>query len=341
MDVQNRSRRSQQWTPWAAASVALVAMFAFQSAAEAQVTFASSRGAFADVTYARDVAPIIQQNCTVCHRPGGIGPMELVDYDDVRRYARRIKVNVANRVMPPYYYDNDIGIQELKHDWRLSDEDINTIVAWVDQGTPMGDPDDMPPPVELFDADGWSLSPEFGPPDLVVPSTPIDVPASGLDLWHRPFVPTGLPADRCIRAVQVKPQGAAKAVVHHANTTFRLLQEDGSFKSAGRASEYAMGKLGEILPEGVCRTMPADAWVAWDIHMYPGGLGAAAPNTVLPDNVVELGIWFYPEDYEYEYRQNLSLYGLREGELLLQILQVSLVARAASHVVALQHPQYC
>ncbi len=318
MELKTRSKRQNSWMPWiGAATVALLATFAFPGPANAQVTFASSEDGPQDVTYARDVAPIIQGNCTVCHREGGIGPMELVDYDDVRRYARRIRGNVANRVMPPYYYDNDIGIQELKHDWRLSDEDISTIVAWVDQGAPLGDPDDMPPPAELLDVNDWSLAAEFGPPDLVVPSTPIDVPASGLDLWHRPFVPTGIPAERCIKALQVKPYGSAKAVVHHANTTFQLLQEDGSFKGAGRASEYAMGKLGEILPDGVCRTIPADAWVAWDIHMYPGGLGAAAPNTVLPNNVVELGIWLYPEDYEFEYKQDLALYSMRGGELLL------------------------
>ena len=282
MELQNRSKRSQLRTLWiGAATVALVATFFFQGAVRAQVTFASSassRGDIADVTYARDVAPIIQQNCTICHQQGGIGPMELVDYDDVRRYARRIKAYVADRVMPPYYYDNDIGIQELKHDWRLSDEDINTIVAWVDQGTPLGDPDNLPVQTEVLDANDWSLMLDFGQPDLVVPSTPIDVPASGLDMWHRPFVPVGNTEERCIKALQVKPQGSAKAVVHHANSTFRLLQ---------------------------------------DIHMFPGGLGKAAPNAVLPDNIVELGIWLHPEDYEYEYSQNLTLYGLREGELLM------------------------
>ena len=325
MELQNRSDRPGSWTRWlGAATVALVATLGFQGDASAQATFASSvspassQGDMADVTYTKDVAAIIQKNCTVCHRPGGIGPMELMDYRDVRRYARQIKENVAGRVMPPYYYDNDIGIQELKHDWRLSEEDINTIVTWVDDGTPEGDPDDLPEMPALLDVEDWSLTADFGPPDLVIASTPIDVPASGNDMWHRPYVPVGNGSERCIKALQVKPQGAAKAVVHHANSTFNLLNEDGSFERAGRASEYAMGKLGEILPDGVCRTIPADAWVAWDIHMFPGGLGKAAPNAVLEDNVVELGIWLYPEDYEYEYRQNLTLYSIREGELLME-----------------------
>jgi len=300
-----------------AATLALAAIFAFQGTANAQVAFTSSADAD-DVVYTRDVAPIIQQNCQVCHRPGGIGPMDLVTYDDARRYARRIREQVANRLMPPYYYDNDVGIQDLQHDWRLSDEDIATVVAWVDQGSVEGDPADMPV-ADLPDTEDWSLASTLGQPDIVVPSSPIDVPAAGNDMWHRPIVPTGITEDRCIKALQVKPAGNAKGVVHHANSTFQLETDDGSFESSGdRATEYAMGKLGELIPDGVCRTIPANAYVAWDIHMYPGGLGAAAPNDVLEDNVVELGIWLHPADYEYEYKQDLALYGIREGELVMR-----------------------
>ena len=307
-----------------AATVALVAAFAFQSAAQAQATFTSSNDA-APLTYSADVASIIQENCTVCHRVGGIGPMELVTYENVRMYAPLIKNKVVNRLMPPYYYDNDVGIQDLKEDWRLSQEDINTIAAWVDQGAPLGNADEIPE-LNLLDTDDWSMSNLFGPPDLLAPSTPIDVPASGLDMWHRPFVPIQGEVgneERCVKAFQVKPRGAAKTVVHHANTTFELPQEDedgnddGFQRSGGQANEYAMGKLGEIIPEGVCRVMPPGAWVRWDIHMYPGGLGATAANDVIEGNVVDLGIWLHPVDYEYEFKQTLNLYGIREGELVM------------------------
>jgi len=312
--MQNRSLRPSFWT---AATVALVATFALQSGAHAQATLVSSTND-ADVTYAADVATIIQDNCQVCHRAGGIGPMELVTFEDVRRYAPLIKIKVANREMPPYYYDTDIGIQELKEDWRLSQEDINTVVAWVDQGSPMGDPNDMPSPANLRATDEWSLAAEFGPPDLLAPSIPIDVPAAGLDVWHRPIVKIdGLPdnEERCIKALQVKPRGDAVTVVHHANSTFQLLQEDGSFRGTGaRATEYAMGKLGEIIPDGVCRRIPAESYVRWDIHLYPGGLGMTAANSMIEGNVVELGIWLHPADYEYEYRQDLVSYNFMEGQ---------------------------
>ena len=75
-----------------------------------------------------------------------------------------------------------------------------------------------------------------------------------------------------------------------------------------------MGKLGEIIPDGVCRIIPVDAWVQWSVHMYPGGLGSAAANVVIPDNVVELAIWLHPADYEYEYKQDLVSYNFMEGQ---------------------------
>jgi mono/diheme cytochrome c family protein len=304
-----------------AGALALVGAAALHARAAAQVSFASN-AAPVEVTYAADVAAIIQNNCTVCHRPGGIGPMNLLTYEDARRYARRIREQVVNELMPPYYYDRDIGIQELQHDWRLSPEEIATVAAWVDEGAPLGDPADMPPPPELLPADDWSFTPQYGAPDLIIPSTPIDVPAIGQDMMHWPIVPSGVTEDRCIKALQVKPAGNAKAVVHHANSTFQLMNEDGVLERQGaqgeHATEYAMGKLGEIVPDGVCRLLPADAYVAWDIHLYPGGIGTAAANEVLEDNVVELGIWLHPPGYEYEYRQDLRLYGIRQGELVLE-----------------------
>ena len=319
MELQHRNQHPRLWTFWIGAAIlGLVATFAFQSTAHAQATFASSNDA--DVTYSADVASIIQENCTVCHRAGGIGPMELVTYENVRMYAPLIKNKVANRTMPPYYYDNDIGIQDLKEDWRLSDEDINSIVAWVDQGTPLGNADEIPE-LDLLDTNDWSLSALFGQPDLLASSTPIDVPAAGLDMWHSPIVEIqGLPEgeERCVKALQVKPRGVAKTVVHHANSTFQLIQDDGSFEASGdRATEYAMGKLGEIIPDGVCRVIPADAYIRWSIHLYPGGLGATAANDVIEGNVVDLGIWLHPADYEYEYKQDLKSYAIREGELVM------------------------
>jgi len=260
-------------------------------------------------TYVDDVASIINNNCVVCHREGGIGPMQFENYEQVRPWSPLIQLKVANREMPPYAYDEGIGIQELHGDWRLSQADIDTIVEWVNTGSEYGDTDVVVQPPSLPDPDQWNFYEDFGEPTLVIPSTPIDIPATGNDLWHKHNVASGLTEDRCIKAIQVKPRGEAKSVVHHANSTVTLEGE-----RYGMLTEYAMGKWGEIVPEGVCRTIPANAEIAWDIHMFPGGLGAIAPGTIIKDNVVEIGLWLYSpeESQELAYEQDLKLYRISD-----------------------------
>lgn len=272
------------------------------------------------VTYTRDVGRILNENCVVCHREGGIGPMHLTHYDQVRPWAPLIQLRVANREMPPYAYDHGIGIQDLEGDWRLDQDEIDTIVAWVNQGSPQGDPDVVVEMPDLPDSNEWNFSGEFGEPDMIVASQPIDIPASGSDLWSRHYVDMGLETDRCIKAVQVKPRGDAQAVVHHANSDIYAPTEDGKFATYGQLTEYAMGKWGELVPEGVCRTVPAGSQVHWSIHMFPGGLGATAQGEMIRDNVVELGLWLHPEGYEEQakYKQDLKQYQIgREDSLLI------------------------
>ena len=200
-----------------------------------------------EVTYSRDVAPIIQANCLICHQPGQIGPMSLMSYQDARRYSRRIRDLVENREMPPYAYDHDVGVQELQQDWRLSDEDIRTIVDWVDAGAPEGDPADLPEAVSFPDMSEWRLAGEYGQPDHVITSTAWDVPAAGQDLWWEPQVETGITEERCIKAIETKPSADAHGSTHHANSYFMTQNEAGEWERSTRLSEYAAGKLGENL----------------------------------------------------------------------------------------------
>lgn len=306
MDTVPNRNRIPRWTIHLA-----VAAFSGLQAATALAADAAE-----PITYADHVATIINENCVVCHREGGIGPMVLSNYDQVRPWAPLIQMKVANREMPPYAYDHDIGLQDLQADWRMSQEDIDTVVAWVNQGSLPGNLDEMPEPPALRDLDDWNFTDQFGEPDLVLGSVPIDVPANGNDLWDKHFVDSGLTEDRCIKALQVKPRGDAKSVVHHANTYFAEVNEDGEVERKP-VTEYAMGKWGEIVPEGVCRTAFANSMVQWDIHMFPGGLGATAPNAVIEDNVVELGIWLHPKDYEAKVTQTLASYQLDQGDLLI------------------------
>ncbi len=262
------------------------------------------------VTYAGDVAEIIQQSCQICHQPGAIGPMSLMTYEEVRPWAPLIREKVVTREMPPYHYDTDVGIQKLKEDKRLSAEDIETIVAWVDAGTPMGDPSELPPRVEWPDASEWRLAERFGQPDLVVSASPYDLPAAGQDIYHRPIVPTGLTEDRCILAIETKPSVPGRAFTHHANSTFIVETPDGNMRPSGRLSEYALGKLGEIVPSDACRIAPANSFVSWDIHYYPAG-------TAVPGDQVEVGIWFHDDTEvtaETAYEQDLTLYFLQGGD---------------------------
>jgi len=286
--------------------VAAVAALGFQAQASAQN--------HSELTYTGEVGRIINENCVVCHREGGIGPMQFETYEQVRPWAPLISMRVANREMPPYAYDQHIGIQDLQGDWRLEQEEIDKVVAWVEQGAPLGDADVAVPMPDLPDPAQWTFSDQFGEPDLIIPSSPYDIPAQGNDLWSKEYVATGLTEDRCIKAVQVKPRGDAAAVVHHANSSVYLPDENGELQRHGQLTEYAMGKWGEIPGDGVCRQLPANSTVLWDIHMFPGGVGATAPGTMIEDNVVEIGVWFHEPGYEESaYDQDLRLYGLREG----------------------------
>src|SRR5207249_4125360 len=132
------------------------------------------------VTFAKDVAPILQQNCQVCHRPGSMAPMSLLTYEDVRPWARAIKQRTSLREMPPWYIDRNVGIHGFKNDPSLSDQQIATIAKWVDAGAPLGNPADIPPPRQFEDVDKWHI----GTPDLIV-TLPKDqiVPAAAPDKW--------------------------------------------------------------------------------------------------------------------------------------------------------------
>src|SRR5438046_2015603 len=91
---------------------------------------AAQRAAAKPVTFTKDVAPILQQHCQTCHRPGSIAPMALLTYEDARPWARSMRTQVSTRQMPPWYVDRTVGVQKFKEDPSLSDDEIATIVKW-------------------------------------------------------------------------------------------------------------------------------------------------------------------------------------------------------------------
>ena len=261
-------------------------------------------------TYAKEVSRIIQDNCQACHQPGSIGPMSFTSYEEVRPWAPLIQYRVANREMPPYQYDADVGIQHLQNDWRMSQEDIDTIVDWVNAGSPFGNEEDLPAPKQFPAMDDFRFTAELGEPDHIIQSEAWDVPAEGQDLWWEPIVDSGITESRCIKAVETRPSAAAIGSTHHANSHFKVLNEDGEWVNGDRLSEFAIGKLGEKVPKGACRRIPANSKVEWEIHYFPDG-------KAVPNDQVTIGIWFYDEEDDFveeeSYRQDLRAYRLAAG----------------------------
>src|SRR5580765_4508113 len=140
------------------------------------------------VTFSKDVAPILQKKCQECHQPNSIAPMSLITYEEVRPWARSIRERVMTRQMPPWHVDKGVGVQKFKNDMSLTDAQIDTIVRWVDGGAPEGNRADLPPAVPLATSNEWkAVRDGFGPPDLVIRSPEYKMPPQHQDVWFRPM----------------------------------------------------------------------------------------------------------------------------------------------------------
>jgi len=158
------------------------------------------------VTYAKDVAPILNRDCAVCHHPGDVAPMSLLSYKEVRPWARSIKEKVATREMPPWPADPHYG--QFANERRLSQNEIDTIVAWVDQGANEGDPKDLPPTPQF--TDGWRI----GKPDAVITMPEeFTFAAQGPDEYQYFKIPTNFKEDVWVQAAEARPGN--RKIVHH------------------------------------------------------------------------------------------------------------------------------
>ncbi len=160
-----------------------------------------------DVTFTRDVAPIVFKNCIPCHRPGESAPFSLLTYDDVRQRARTIVTTIERGVMPPWLPEHGYG--EFAGERRLATLEIDTIRRWVANGAPEGIPSDLPAQPQL--PDGWRL----GTPDLIVKlPQPYSVAAEGGEIWRNFVVPIPLSTRTFVRTIELRSGGSG--VVHHA-----------------------------------------------------------------------------------------------------------------------------
>ena len=278
-------------------TVKLAAVFA--TLCSATPTLARAADSSAAATFSKDVAPIFQRKCQVCHRPGTVAPMSLVTYEEARPWARSIKQRVAQREMPPWHIDHSQGIQQYKNDRSLSDAEIATIVGWVDAGAPAGDPKDLPAAVQFRDDDEWTI----GKPDLIVTSPRHVVAGNAADWWGDYDVPTGLTEDRYVRAIETKPSKAGRFVNHHA--TVSVIQNADPFIAGGRPgageggkvisnfSEYVVGKYGDIFSDGSGRLLKAGSVLRFGMHYHSVGKEVV--------DQVSVGIVFYPKGYVPKY----------------------------------------
>jgi hypothetical protein len=273
-----------------------------------------------EITFAKHVAPIIQQKCQTCHRPNSIAPMSLLTYDNVREYADEIRDRVSERVMPPWHIDRAVGIHDCKNDRGLTEEQIATIVRWLDSGMPLGNPEDMPPPLSFSDASGWQLSKQLGDPDLVLKSPPYTIAARTQDKWFRPTTETGLTEARWVRAIEIRPASAeGRKVIHHVLTMLEQDEHDGltnlassahgAQMTAGLFMEWSIGKVGEVFPADAGKLMLPGSKIRWEVHMFAIGHD-------VKDQQVEMAIYFYPKGVVPKHRTVLRMFDVSRGSEL-------------------------
>jgi len=193
------------------------------------------------VTFNKDVAPILYAHCAVCHHPNDIAPMSLLTYGEVRPWAAAIREAVVQRVMPPWHADPHIG--EYINDPRLSEQDIATIDAWVKGGAKEGSPEDLPPLPEYNNS--WHIK-----PDLILAIPEQTVAAANQDDYEYIYVPTNFKEDRWIRAAEVIP--GDRRVVHHATVSVIAADKVPTGKKPGEnlgPFEFRTGQVNHLKPD--------------------------------------------------------------------------------------------
>ena len=251
------------------------------------------------VTFCRDVAPILFNQCSGCHRPGEAAPFSLLTFEDAQQHLKQIVSVVENGLMPPWKPVNGYG--SFKGNHRLTLSQIDVIRRWASSGAPMGQLRDLPPGPQF--TNGWYL----GEPDLVLTMPEeFEVPAAGDDIYQHFVLPTGTTENRLIRAFEFRP--GASDVVHHATLYLdntgqgRKLDEQtaepgyervGSpgFVVAGSLGGWGPGGIPRTLPQGMGRPMPANSDVVVQIHYHPAGR--------LRKDQSRIGLYFADEDAQH------------------------------------------
>lgn len=271
-------------------SVVGVVMVMFVAGAAGQGPQSNDR----QVTFTKDVAPILQRSCVTCHRAGEMAPMALTTYEEVRPWVRAIRQRVPAREMPPWHIDRNIGIQSFKDDPSLSDDEIATVVKWIDSGAPRGNLADMPAQRQFADSSQWQI----GTPDIVIKYPAYTVPAAGPDLFGNLYADIPIAKDRYIKAIQTRTVTAAsRKVVHHALSyavddpaSVEVSGDDSAGVDGGQfLVEYASGKNAEVYSDDAGVLLQAGKKAMVTYHLHSVGEETKAE--------IELGIKLHPEGY--------------------------------------------
>ena len=271
-------------------------------------SIASAADAPKQVTFSKDVAPIFQAKCQDCHQPNSIAPMSLITFQDARPWARSIKERVSTHQMPPWHIDRSVGVQKFKNDMSLSDEQIDTIVKWVDQGAQQGDPKDLPAPKPIDTDNLWRAEKDgYGPPDLVIKSPEYTMPAVHQDTWWRPMSDIPITEPRWVKMVEIRPTTLkGRRIIHH-SIAYLVLNNDPEAVNTGTATgggmdrssqddlvnrrpqlmEWAIGKQFDVYPSDTGKLLLPGARIRWDVHYHSIG-------EQIRDNVM-IGIYLYPK----------------------------------------------
>ncbi len=261
-----------------------------------------------EVTFSRDIAPILQRSCQNCHQPNSVAPMSLITYKEVRPWARAIKARTALRdkvgVMPPWYIEKNIGIQKYTNDPSLSELEIAKIAKWADDGAPEGNPADLPPAKPLDEEGKWTA----GTPDLIISSPEILVKAGSPDWWGElESVPTGLTEDRWVKSVEirevndVKGDGGRKTVgsryvFHHMIWTAAVPGQTRSEDFVGGSESgtwpvHEVGRNADIFPDNAGKLLRAKSdLILYSTHLHSNGRETKAR--------LVYGFRFFPKDYK-------------------------------------------
>lgn len=219
----------------------------------------------AEVTYSKHVAPILQNRCVNCHRPGQIGPFAMTSYDEVAGWAETIAEVVQDNRMPPWHASPDHG--KFANARNLPDDEKRVILDWVKAGAPEGNRSDLP--LSKTFTDGWQLPRE---PDLVVNmrDKPYEVPASGTVRYQYFVVDPKLAEDKWVTAAEIQP--GERSVVHHilvfakSDAEMRKFDGEGAFLAA-----YVPGFLPQQYPTGMAKLLPAGSKLIFQVHYTPNG----------------------------------------------------------------------